>query len=238
METEDVYLRIKYENDVYFEERSFPDMKSEYYPNFTGTDTGTGLRFRVSENAKKLTTTACILENAGKKIVALNFASARNPGGGYVIGANAQEEALCRCSMLYYTIRECKEYYAVNKAHKGADYTDGMIYSSNVPVIRDDSGKQITPVLCDFITCPAVNRRRAKPYIGDDKLNAVMKKRIDGIVALALSKKPELIVFGAFGCGVFGNSRETVYPLFEKAIERYWDGEARIIFADPDYPVL
>lgn len=228
------FMQIKQDNDRIFAEGSYPDMRSVYYPDFTAESGGYGLKFKVYEHIRKLTTIACVLENAGKRIIALNFASAKNPGGGYVTGANAQEESLCRCSLLYYTIKDCGEYYAANRNHKGADYTDGMIYSSNVPVIRNDSGELLPePVLCDFLTCPAVNRRAARAYISDDKLNATMEKRIDKLTALVMSKKPELIVLGAFGCGVFGNRRETVYPMFEMAIERYWDGKSEIIFADP-----
>ncbi|WCD89919.1 hypothetical protein KPP03845_106343 [Streptomyces xanthophaeus] len=40
----------------------------------------------------------------------LNFAPARNPGGGYVRGAKAQEEAPCRASALYETLLEAPEY--------------------------------------------------------------------------------------------------------------------------------
>lgn len=39
--------------------------------------------------------------DAGRQPAALNFASARHPGGGFLTGARAQEESLARSSALY-----------------------------------------------------------------------------------------------------------------------------------------
>ncbi|MBR6242907.1 MAG: TIGR02452 family protein [Ruminococcus sp.] len=229
-------MSIKRENDRIFKEGSFPDMRSETVtefpdiPEITRTE-----RFSVPENISKETTIQSVLRNAEKgKVIALNFANAMFPGGGYVLGGNAQEESLCRASLLYYTIKKQKKYYRKNRLHVLPDYTDTMIYSENVPVIRDDHGKLLEkPMKCSFITSPAVNRTFAKFMMPGRRIDRIMVQRIRRIVMLAASKKPDIIILGAFGCGVFGNRREKVLPVFEEMINRYVPDDIQVIFAIP-----
>ncbi len=193
------------------------------------------LHFSVSENTVNMTTVECILKNTDNdRIVALNFANAMFPGGAYILGGNAQEESICRASMLYYTIKTQKKYYNANRLHIFPDYTDNMIYSKSVPIVRDDNGKLIeNPVLCDFITSPAVNRTFAKFMFSSKYINMVMQRRIEKIISLALSENPDIIILGAFGCGMFGNKRETVLEMFEKSINKLVPDDKKVIFAIP-----
>jgi len=70
----------------------------------------------------------------------LNFASAKNPGGGFLGGGSAQEESLARSSGLFPCINQMQQMYETNRAYRSCLYTDHMIYSPRVPVFRDDEG--------------------------------------------------------------------------------------------------
>ena len=69
----------------------------------------------------------------------MNFANAHHAGGGFRLGANAQEEALCRCSTLYASIHSAKagEMYRWNNTRFSAVASDYMLYSPRVCVFRD-----------------------------------------------------------------------------------------------------
>src|SRR5262245_39998602 len=53
-------------------------------------------------------------------VVLLNFASARNPGGGFLNGSQAQEESLVRASGLYGSISRMTDYYGANRRSQSA----------------------------------------------------------------------------------------------------------------------
>jgi uncharacterized protein (TIGR02452 family) len=105
-------------------------------------------------------TVEAILRLAGTAAVGvLNFASAKNPGGGFLGGAQAQEESLARASALYPCLCACNDdFYARNRHHGSALYLDLAIISPDVPWFRDDTGAWLpAPVLATVITCPAPN---------------------------------------------------------------------------------
>src|SRR5262249_7377875 len=86
-------------------------------------DTG-ALRLEVTEET---TSAAARRLTAGGRVAALNFASAKNPGGGFLGGAKAQEEDLARCSALYACQLTARDYYDQNRACSSMLYTDNII---------------------------------------------------------------------------------------------------------------
>ncbi|MFG2616386.1 TIGR02452 family protein [Streptomyces sp. NPDC048507] len=150
-------------------------------------------------------------------VAVLNHASARNPGGGYVRGAKAQEEALCRASALYETLLEAREYYETHRAGRSTFYTDRVIHSPGVPVFRDDRGDLLeTPFRAGFLTSPAPNAgtiRRQEPERAHE-IPAALARRAERILEVAALHGYGRLVLGAWGCGVFRNDPAQVAQAF------------------------
>jgi uncharacterized protein (TIGR02452 family) len=153
----------------------------------------------------------------GSGTAVLNFASARNPGGGYLNGAQAQEEALCRASALYTCLLQAREFYDRHRAHRDPFYTDRVIHSPGVPVFRDDRGDLLDePFTAGFVTAAAPNagviRHRTPERAG--ALPAALAVRAERVLETAAACGYRRLVLGAWGCGVFRNDPRQVAEAF------------------------
>ncbi|MER6501438.1 TIGR02452 family protein [Streptomyces sp. NPDC001455] len=155
------------------------------------------------------------------RIAVLNYASARNPGGGYLNGAQAQEEALCRASALHATLLRAPEYYARHRAERSALYTDRVIHSPGVPVFRDDRGRLLdTPYTVGFLTSPAPNAGVVRDRTPEEahRIPAVLASRAERVLEVAAVRGYRRLVLGAWGCGVFRNDPEQVARAFRSLL--------------------
>ncbi len=151
----------------------------------------------------------------------MNFANAHNPGGGFMLGANAQEEALCRCSTLYGSISssEASEMYRYNNTHISKVESDYMILSENVLVFRNSRLELLEePFTAGVITVPAPNRRGAAMFASRELISETMTRRIRILLLIAFEKGYRNLVLGAWGCGAFGNKPQDVAGYFRQVL--------------------
>jgi len=175
------------------------------------------------------------LRTSGHHPVALNFASATEAGGGFLSGARAQEEYLCRSSGLYECLR-ANRMYDFHRARQDPVYTNYAIYSPEVPVFRADDGTLLeTPYTVGIITSPAVNAKALDPA-RHAKVLPAMWPRILKVLSVGVLHAHDSIVLGAWGCGAFGNDSWEIAKLFRKAFEENFKGAySRVIFAIVDW---
>jgi uncharacterized protein (TIGR02452 family) len=178
-----------------------------------------------------------VAEDPSLRVLALNFASAKNPGGGFLKGSQAQEESLARASGLYACIAPLQGMYEANRHFSSCLYTDHLIYSPDVPVFRDDDDLLLEqPYLLSFITAPAVNAgvvRRQEPH-NARRIRPVMLARTEMVLAVAERHGHDALVLGAWGCGVFRNDPEEVADCFAHHLTgtgTYARAFRRVIFA-------
>ena len=185
----------------------------------------------------RLPTVSALLGLNGRDNVGiLNFASAKNPGGGFLNGAQAQEESLAMCGNLYLTQLKKPGYYEANRSCGSMLYTDYMIYSKDAVFIREDTdGMWEKPLTASVLTAPAVNMgeylRKADANAGHAE--AVMKERMRKVLKVFAAQGDKTLILGAYGCGVFRNDPKKAAGFFiellkGEGLEKYFD---EIIFA-------
>ena len=187
----------------------------------------------------------------GQKVCVHNFASATNPGGGVVNGSSAQEECLCRCSGLYFSLNDKRMwdgFYGPHRRSKNPVHNDDMIYTPAVTVFKTDNNNPRLMAEKDWydvnvITCAAPNLRK-KPSNSNNsgdgdqavkvsarELLAIHEKRLRRILDVAVREGNEVVILGAFGCGAFCNSPEVVAQAVRNVVKEYLYAFKAIEFA-------
>lgn len=194
-----------------------------------------GTRTRIEVTGETTLAAARRLRAPGTTPLALNFASAKNPGGGFLNGAHAQEEGLARSSGLYESLLSAREYYDFHRAQGDLLYSDHMIYSPDVPVFRDDSGRLLEePYGVTFLTSPAPNRGAIRDAAKAGQVPAALRLRARKVLAVALANGHTRLVLGAWGCGVFRNDPAEVAEVFAEALRpggEFADRFEHVVFA-------
>jgi len=181
------------------------------------------------------TITTAIKYNA---TLVLNLGNAFGAGGGVEFGQRAQEEHLCRCSSLLFSLYDAFK-SAKEKSHNDNDNCKGdkryipeksVLYTDKVVFVKDKSYNMYdNPYSCSVITACAVRYNRIQSYSERDE--NVMFQTIRGILHTAYINGHSTIVLGALGCGAFCNNPYECALIFKKCIESYNGAFDKIIFA-------
>ena len=190
-----------------------------------------GMDAEVMVSKKRSAEAAWAYKGRGRTAI-LDFASGTNPGGGARSGSNAQEESLCRISTLLPLLESEKAapYYSRNRETANGMYTDSVILAPDVTFFRQDDEKmKILPendwMKADVIIIPAPNLKRAGAPVENGsrtRYEHILQKRIETIFKTAAYGGADILILGAFGCGVFGNNPETVCEMFRKVQQDYF----------------
>ncbi|MFI5906761.1 TIGR02452 family protein [Dactylosporangium sp. NPDC051541] len=153
----------------------------------------------------------------------LVFASAKNPGGGFLGGAQAQEESLARSSALYACLRTAPDFYDFHRHQRDLRYSDRVIYSPSVPCFRDDRADLLdAPFRTTFLTAAAPNLGAILTNQRADAADvpAILRRRAVRVLSIAAAHGHRRLVLGAWGCGVFRNVPAEVARAFAEALQR------------------
>lgn len=198
--------------------------------------------YKVKDNSKENTliqivekdTVSAIFDYAKNDYInmALNFASYKNPGGKFLNGSKAQEEMLCHESTLYNVISSCPYYYEWNNKHKNKSlYLNRALYSFDILFTRGNN-----ETYCDVLTCASPNKGASQKYCHttDEENTSALRSRIEFILNIANYNDVEILILGAFGCGVFKQDPIEVATIFKEYLDKYPKAFKEVYFAIPN----
>jgi uncharacterized protein (TIGR02452 family) len=159
-------------------------------------------------------------------IAIMNFASRKHCGGGYVRGARAQEEDLCRTIPLLYSSMVKISYPLGETTVWITPYVNIMRSSDNYSLLNI---KKQVPVTVVSAAAPALSRNREK---WDE--NRVRNTLINLFVSVKKEcPKVDTLILGAFGCGAYGNDPYEIARIMNEVCQEYGGLYSRIVVSIP-----
>jgi uncharacterized protein (TIGR02452 family) len=157
----------------------------------------------------------------GEPVLCLNMANAFTPGGGYVNGARAQEEELCRRSTLY----PCLQMAKFPIPQTTVLYHPGVIIfrnADNSMKPRDESASNlpvVSVISAATISKPALAQNsEGKDVYADPKQRAIQEMVCRTILRVAANCKHPKLVLGAIGCGAFYHPLEEAVNIWKDVL--------------------
>lgn len=178
----------------------------------------------------------------GHKTALINFASFKEPGGGFEEhGTSGQEEHICYRSemaglMHYITFFGADQ---VNKifCFEMPGMAPGAMYTPDVCVFRQSQALDFTYLEETFkigiISSAAPSKPRLTPELqyADSQIEKQVRQSITTQLQVAYDNGYDAIVLGAFGCGAFENPSERVARIYQEEISKFQGAFKRVGFA-------
>jgi uncharacterized protein (TIGR02452 family) len=176
---------------------------------------------------------ARMMQHLGLDPIVLNMASRRNPGGGVLGGAGAQEENLFRRSNLLYSLYQFVDFsdeYGVPRSPSRSypiGRESGAIYSPRATVFRSSESTGYAflrePYPMSFVSVPAIpdpqtETRNDRLWLTQQMARAT-KKKLRAILRVAAHHGHDSAVLSAFGCGAFRNPPHHMATLFAQVFD-------------------
>lgn len=205
--------------------------RTVFFPEKEQYDEPKERKFSETEiEVRQCSTVDAIFEENGKGTIpcALNFASYRHPGGGFLNGSMAQEESLCHASLLFPVLHSPRIRHAFYDTHEKklnhALYASDLLYTPGISFWQNSER-----AVASVITCAASNKRAAMSdwAVKEEACRKAMENRIDAVLHAAYEKGDEVLILGAFGCGVFGNDATEVAEIFREMLSGKYKGAFR-----------
>jgi uncharacterized protein (TIGR02452 family) len=212
-----------------------PAEVADLLDNLIPSDRLSSPAIEVTDETTQVAAHRLVTSEGCQDLALLNFASARNPGGGFINGAKAQEEDLARCSGLYPCLLTQPEYYEANRVQDSLLYTDYLIYSPQVPWFRVRNRELLDRYfLASVITAPAPNAGQVLRRNPDamPEIELALRQRAGYVLAVARDNGHRSLLSGAWGCGVFRNDPNLVADAFGCWLEspRFQGHFDRVVF--------